>query len=109
MQWASPTYETSLNLKTSKFNFRYDWPYYATPHIGLCSSDFPGISPSPTVTPQVSPYFYPPAITTASSFMDDWRFGVSSAAVGAYDSSASFLAAETTAGDVAIPQDLSDC
>ncbi|CAL2028984.1 unnamed protein product [Caenorhabditis brenneri] len=77
MQWASPS---------------YDWSYYTTPQIGLCQSDFNGITPSPTstpqMTPQVSPYFYPPTIAS-TTFMDDWRFGVSSSAMssGIYNSS----------------------
>ncbi|PIC52227.1 hypothetical protein B9Z55_002418 [Caenorhabditis nigoni] len=97
MQWASPT---------------YDWPYYSTPQIGLCSSDFNGISPSPTITPQitpqVSPYFYPPVINS-SNFMDDWRFGVSSTAMtsGAY-ASPSFLSNEPSAIDVGTKHEADD-
>ncbi|KAF1770917.1 hypothetical protein GCK72_002741 [Caenorhabditis remanei] len=99
MQWASPT---------------YDWPYYATPQIGLCSSDFNGITPSPTitphVTPQVSPYFYPPAVLGTSSFMDDWRFGVSSSSMpsGVYATSSSFLSSESSDIDVITVQQPSD-
>lgn len=84
MQWTSPT---------------YDWSYYTTPQLGLCSPDFPGVTPSPTITPQltpqVSPYFYPPVVNT-TSFMDDWRFGVPSTSSGVYATSSSFLSNENS-------------
>uniref|UniRef100_A0A1I7UXN7 Fork-head domain-containing protein n=1 Tax=Caenorhabditis tropicalis TaxID=1561998 RepID=A0A1I7UXN7_9PELO len=97
MQWASPT---------------YDWPYYTASQFGLCSSEFNGITPSPTITPhltpQVSPYFYPPI--TSTSFMDDWRFGVSSGSMpsGVYNSASAFPANGSTAGDEASAQTRSE-
>lgn len=62
-----------LNRKQTIFS--YDWPY-SNPSIGLCYPEF-GVG-SPSITPQVSPYFpYPTSMNSVNpgGFVDDWRFG----------------------------------